>query len=126
MTTVTILVSSVSPRLHDARERVSLQACPADQSPVNIGFGDERVNIIRGDAAAVKDSHLVGALAIVALENYSAQRAVDRFGLLGGRGAARADRPDRLVGENHARDRVVADAFESALQLSQHHVERAS
>src|SRR5260370_40611810 len=125
MTIDTILSSLSSPRPDDARERVSLQACPADQSPVNIGLGHERVNILVVDAAAVDDSHRIRALASVSFQYCAADCAVDPFGLLGPRGAPGANRPDRFVGDYHGCHAIVADVLQPALNLTQHDIQRS-
>src|SRR6266481_5929749 len=125
MTIETILSSLSSPRPDDARERVSLQACPADQSPVNIGLRHERVNILVVDAAAIDNPDRIGALAPVTFEYRAADCAVYCFGLLGRCGASGTNRPHRLVRNHDAGDMIIADVLEPALKLTQHDIERA-
>ena len=88
---------------HDAGHLVGLERRAADERAVDRGLGQELADVRRGDAAAVQDRDVVrGASA----SPRSPRRAADRVGHRGGVGAAgvaaRADRPDRLVGDDQA------------------------
>jgi len=46
-------------RSHDFGKSPGIKACPAHQSPVDIGLGKEFTRIIRSDTATVEDASLV-------------------------------------------------------------------
>src|SRR5260221_12252888 len=84
----------------DLDELVGLQARAADQGAVDLGLGDERAEVFGGDTAAVLHLQAFGDRWPTDVSNGATDQADGRVGVLGRRGAARADRPDRLV-TNH-------------------------
>jgi hypothetical protein len=83
------------------RKRRSLQACPANQSPVNIGFRDERVNIVGRYAPAIEDADSVGGFAVEMIAQRLTDRGVDVLILLGRGSPSGPDCPDGLVSYNY-------------------------
>lgn len=75
------------------------EARAAHQRPVDVLDRHQLTGVAGLDRAAVEDADL-GALGAGHLVEHLAQRRVDLGDLLRGRGAAGADRPDRLVGDH--------------------------
>src|SRR5437868_11409656 len=85
---------------YDPCERVSLQACSAHQSPVNIGLRHQRVNIIGGNTAAIKNPDVIaGGFAEVIAQSLP-DGGVYFLSLRGSGIASGTNGPNRLVGDN--------------------------
>ena len=77
----------------------ALERCAADQASVDIGLSKELGRIRRLDAAAVEDAKLPSSLNIKA-GNCIAKRCVNVLSNLRSRALARADCPDRFIGNS--------------------------
>ena len=102
--------------LDDAGERVRVEAGPADERPVDVGQRQQLLGVLGLERAAVEDPHGLAGLLVEALD----ERAHERdglLGLLGGRAAAGADRPDRLVGDDDLGQALERDLLEPLLDL---------
>src|SRR5881296_661615 len=101
--------------LHDTGEGGGVKARPADQGAVDVGLRHERVDVLRLDAAAVEDAHPLRGGGRGETHQLPANGMVDFLRLPRGRGAAGADRPHRLVGDEAAGELLGARAGECAL-----------
>ena len=75
----------------------SFQACPADETAVDLGLGHEPLAVLGVHRAAVLDAHPADVLARIHLFHALADIADRLVGLFVRRGLARADRPDGFV-----------------------------
>ena len=80
---------------------------------------DKSVDVFGRDAAAVKDSYRRRALRTESVADRFANHAVDERGLRGGGRAAGADGPDRLVGDDRARNVACVEPRKTVLRLAQ-------
>src|SRR5688500_2189020 len=86
--------------LHDLGEAARIEAGAADEGAVDIRLGHKRAGVVRLHAAAVLDPNLVGGGFIGNLTEHPADKRMRFLGLLGRRGLAGADGPDRLVSDD--------------------------
>src|SRR5947208_2121961 len=107
--------------LHDTGEGGGVKARPTDQGAVDVGLRHERVDVLRLDAAAVEDAHSLRGGGRGEAHQLAANGMVDFLRLPRGRGAAGADRPHRLVGDEAAGELLGARAGECALHLPRDH-----
>ena len=77
-------------RFANRRERVDVERGTADERAVDVGLGEELGGVVGLDRAAVEDRDV----------DQAADERVRLLRLLGRRGLAGADRPDRLVGDD--------------------------
>src|ERR671930_1442904 len=109
---------------HDSNKSGRAQAGATDQRAVDLGLGDERVDVLGLDAAAVEDPDRLGDLLRGELREQAAQVPVDLAGLGRGRVDARPDGPDGLVGEDDLPDLRGRQAREAGAQLTLNRRER--
>ena len=83
-----------------AAKSAGSRLAPPTRAPSMSGWPQQLGGVGRLDRAAVEDPHLVGGSAAV-LAHGVADEGARLLRLLGGGGAAGADRPDRLVGDHH-------------------------
>src|SRR6478672_6574805 len=102
--------------LDDLGEGVGLEAGAADQGTVDLPAAEQLGGVVGLDRAAVEDAQLLGCAA--ALADDVANEGDRLLGLLGRRGAAGADRPDRLVGDDDARPVSGGDIRQVRLHLA--------
>src|SRR5437867_583826 len=98
--------------LHDTGEGGGVKARPTDQGAVDVGLRHERVDVLRLDAAAVEDAHSLRGGGRGEAHQLAANGMVDFLRLPRGRGAAGADGPHRLVGDEAAGEPLGARAGE--------------
>src|SRR3989344_8425456 len=84
---------------YDGYKRIRLEACPADQGPVDIWLGHQFGDILRLDASAVLDTQRFGGFFIVHFCQQFTDKMMDFLRLGRGSGLAGTDGPDRLVGD---------------------------
>src|SRR5882757_9560418 len=84
----------------DADEVVCLEARSAHQCAVDVRLAEEFAGIARLHAAAVQNPHSAGRPVIVTLGEQAAKVSMDLLGLLWSGYLARADGPNRLVGDD--------------------------
>ncbi len=90
--------------LHDAGELVGVEAGPADQGAVDVGLGHQLGGVGRLHRAAVLDAHRRRRPSSpTRSRDHVADERAHGLGVLGRGGAAGADGPDRLVGDDRAR-----------------------
>src|SRR3954449_141582 len=94
--------SSLFRRVHNGQKAVGLQRGAADQAAVDVGLGEEALGVLGLHAAAVLDSDAVGEVLVPHFGKGLADEGVDFLGLGVGGGAAGADGPDGLVGDDEA------------------------
>ncbi len=111
--------SGRSCRRTNRRKTVCHQGSAADQSTVNVRHGKKRRSIRCGNATTVKDAHTISRNA----RNPQAftNACVHDFSLLRSGRPPRADRPDRLVRDNHLRHRNQAEHIHHRSNLGRHH-----
>src|SRR3954453_9631666 len=97
-------------RVDDRCEVRGVKAGAADEGAVDVGQREQLGGVGGLDRAAVEDPDLVARGAAGAED--VADEGARVLGLLGGRGAAGADRPDRLVGDDDVLDLPGLDAAE--------------
>src|SRR2546430_13737312 len=90
---------------------------PLSRSAVDVGLRHERVDVLRLDAAAVEDAHPLRGGGRGEAHQLAANGMVDFLRLPRGRGAAGADSPHRLLGDEAAGELLGARAGECGLQL---------
>ena len=78
-----------------------------------------RVNVFGRDAAAIEDSYRRGALRTEGITDRFANHAVRERGLRGSGGAAGADGPYRLVGDDRAGGLASVESRKTVLRLAQ-------
>src|SRR5580765_2467828 len=105
--------------LHYGSEVAGVEAGAADQRAVDVGLGHQLRRVVGLDRAAVEDADRVSRAPAYA--KGVADEGAGLLRLLGRRGAAGADRPDRLVGDHGARDRAAIDAGQVRLKLLLEH-----
>src|SRR5207302_1192313 len=88
--------------LRDRQEAPGLERAGADEGSVDLLFREELRRVLRRDRAAIEDARRGRGGLPEAVPEEAAQDAVGFGRLRRGRGAARADRPDRLVREREA------------------------
>ena len=79
---------------------MNIQACSADQSPIDVFHGDEFSYVLGLYTAAVKDADPLSRLGGKDFYQKPADEGLDFLGLLGSGGLPRADGPDRLVSDD--------------------------
>src|SRR5438876_5752905 len=104
----------------DPQEGFGLQAGAADESAVDVGLGHEPVDVVGLDAATVEDPHRGRRRLSVGAGDALADDGVDLLGLGGSGGAAGADGPHRLVGDEDAAGLVEGEGTQRALELPLH------
>ena len=104
----------------DREEVLRVERRAADQTAVDVFEREQLGRVGRLDRAAVEDPDRIGRRAI-ALRDQPADERACLVGLLWRRGAAGADRPDRLVGDDHAREVGVVDLGEVGRDLALEH-----
>src|SRR5690606_18890674 len=85
----------------DIEEAARVKRGAPDQEAVDVAGGEQLGSVAGLDATTVKQRSVSTAKPLFV--EPAADDAVHGAGLLGGRRSARADRPDRLVGDRHAR-----------------------
>ena len=110
----------------DAGHLVGLERGAADERAVDRRLGQELADVHRRDAAAVQHRHVAGQPAPAHRVEAGPDRVGHRRGVHAGRVAARADRPDRLVGDDEPGLRGAArlDPGERPADLPIDHVDR--
>src|SRR5216110_3019004 len=103
---------------HDRDKPLGVQARAADQRAVDLGLGDEVVDVLALDAAPVEDSDRLGDLLRRELREQAPQVPVDLAGLARRRVDARPDGPDRLVGDDDLPELDGRHASEPGAQLA--------
>ena len=93
---------SAAPPRRSRRSPPASSAAPPTRAPSTSGSAEQLGGVAGLDRAAVEDPHLVGGRA--ARAQHVADERARLLGLLGGRDAAGADRPDRLVGDHDLGD----------------------
>ena len=100
---------------------VRLQRCAADQPAIDIRHGKQLRGVDGLDTTAVKNPRQGGDFSIPGVNLRSDER-VHLLGLLGGRVAARADRPHGLIGEHGAAERLDPGKLQHCLKLPRDHL----
>src|SRR5437870_2985202 len=111
---------------HDGREVSGLEAGAADEGPVDLLLPQQLRSVVRLYAAAVQNSDRLGGARPELAGGRLAENAADAVRLLAGTNLAGADRPNRLVGEDHSGDLLGSEPLETALDLPPYHRVRAS
>src|SRR5271157_3357441 len=88
--------------LDDAQEITGLEAGASHQRPVDVGTGQQLLGVVRLHAPSILDDNPGGRRLAERLDEPAADEGVDRLGLLAGGCEARADGPDRLIGQHGA------------------------
>src|SRR6267378_7694767 len=83
--------------IYDRCERLRVEACPAHKRAVQFFLRHQPPNIVRLDAAAIKNPQRGGLTHRKLLPGASPEEPVSFGGNFGGRGTARANGPDWLV-----------------------------
>src|SRR5207302_330555 len=91
--------------LHKLRPAFGIERGAAHQDAIELAFGEEGGGVLRVHTSAVEDPRRRSASAC----EPAADLPVDRGGVLGGRVAAGADRPHRLVRDHDARQRPAVE-----------------
>src|SRR5579859_217002 len=100
----------------DLQELVGFEAGAAYQGAVDFGLGDKGAEVFGGDAAAVLHLQAIGDRLAADLGDGLADQRDGPVGILRRRGAAGADRPDRLVRDDDRRQ--VVDAVKRGPNLA--------
>ncbi len=93
-------ISSLPAEFYNPGKRISLQACTADKGAVNVLLPHELIDIVGLDAAAVENAQAHGHLSAGKGCNQRPDRLMHLFGLGRRCRLARADCPDRLIGDD--------------------------
>src|SRR2546425_9354037 len=101
----------------DSRELGRVETRAPDECAVDVGLGHEGVDISGFHAAAIEDADAPGRRVGREADELAADGVVHFLRLPRGRGAARADRPDRLVGDHAPGDLGGRGAGEGARHL---------
>ena len=109
----------------DREEFLGLERGAADEPAIDVRHRKELRGIPRLHAAAILDAHEGGDISIVARDPPADVR-MDVFGLLRGRSLAGADGPDRLIGDDGAREGGDAGQIEHGIELAVDHLESAA
>src|SRR6266850_2598489 len=104
-------------KLHDAGEDRGIEARAADERAIDVGLRHEGIDIIRLDAAAVEEADALRRRRRGAAADLAADGIVDLLRLSGRGGAAGADRPHRLVGDDAGGELLGADVGEGRVDL---------
>src|SRR5579884_680653 len=103
--------------IYDRGHRSRIETGPAHQSAVDIGPFHQALDVIRLDAAAVKDPQTFGRRRAKASGRPVANHPMRlRCGFRRGR-AAGSDRPYRLVSHQYRRELLMGQTGESSLKL---------
>ena len=94
------------------------QGSPAHQGPIDIRLAHQFSGIGRLDAAAILNADAFGHRLVKQLRQAAADEGMDVLRLLGRRVAARADGPDRFIGQDRFFHLFFAQPGQTALQLS--------
>src|SRR4051794_9974732 len=95
--TALVTAASVVAVLHDPGELVRVQTGTTDEGTVDVGLGHQLGDVGGLDRSAVLNPNRGRGRSVVQVLDAAADRRADRLRVVGGRGAAGADRPDRLV-----------------------------
>ena len=85
---------------NDAHEVLCLERCSADESTVDVGFGEEFGCVAWLAAASVEDGHVVGHSLAILLTQQPTDEGMDLLCLIACSGLACSDGPDGLVGDD--------------------------
>ena len=88
-------------KIHDGRKLLRVQACAADQRPINLDLRHQSLDIVGFDAAPIKDAQAAARSTVNILGSHTAQKSVRICGNFRGCGAPGPDRPDRLVSDDN-------------------------
>src|SRR5437773_11789432 len=103
--------------LDDAGEGCGIEARAADERAIDVGLRHEGIDIIRLHAAAVEEADALRRRRRGAAADLAADGIVDLLRLSGRGGAAGADRPHRLVGDDASGELLGADVGEGRVDL---------
>src|SRR2546429_683505 len=106
--------------LHKLRPAFGIERGAAHQDAIELAFGEEGGGVLRVHTSAVEDPRRRSASAC----EPAADLPVDRGGVVGGRVAAGADRPHRLVRDHDARQRPAVETAQRGGKLADDHRQR--
>src|ERR1700722_8689253 len=101
----------------DRSELTGVQAGAADEGAVNVLSTHDRRDIVALDGPAVQNTHTGPGFAAHRARNVLSDSGRYLLRVSGGGDLAGADRPDRLVGDHHRRDRLGGDPCQGPPQL---------
>ena len=104
-------------RVDDLHELVGLEGRAADEAAVHIGLGQQLLGVLGVHGAAVLDGDGPGHPRAVKAPDDGADAGADLGGLPGGGGAAGADGPDGLIGDDALAHLLRGYAGQGALHL---------
>src|SRR5271157_3065457 len=88
--------------LDDAQEINSLEAGASHQRPVDVGTSQQLLGVVRPHASPILDDNPGGGRLAERLDEPAADEGMDRLCLVARGRQARADGPDRLIGQHGA------------------------
>src|SRR5690348_7304403 len=110
--------------INNRREGLNLEACAADQRPIDIRLGHQAFNIVGLDASPVKDPHTLRMVFAKPSTRQSTQIRMAFLCLLRSSGAAGTNSPDGLISHNDTGKLRGGQPGETALELAFEHLLR--
>src|SRR5215831_1318859 len=93
------LRTSLMPSEGDSSKRVRIETSPAHEGAIDVFVFQERVDVLRGHAPSVEESHPRSHSLVPPCRDETANRSMDGRSLFDRRRSPCANGPDRLIGD---------------------------